>query len=102
MCEETFSNFDSPKAGRDSVEVSGPQWSSSFRPRLLTVDEIAVQLRVSPWTVRGWCSKKYIPFLKLRGCVRFRQSDVEAWLKKNTSPGRSRRRLAIEEAMDKE
>ncbi len=66
--------------------------------RLLTVEDIAAALKVSPWTIRGWCSKKYIPFLKLRGCVRFRELDVENWFKKNLSHGRSRHRLAIEGA----
>jgi len=68
---------------------------------LLTVKELATQLKISPWTLRAWCSMKFIPYFKLRGSVRFRESEVEAWLKKNASPGRSRHRLAIEEAMQK-
>ena len=32
---------------------------------ILTVDEIAVRLKVSPWTIRAWRSMEYIPYFKL-------------------------------------
>ncbi len=66
---------------------------------LLTVKELASKLKVSPWTIRAWCSKKFIPYFKLRGCVRFQEREIELWLKKNISLGRSFYRLRIEEAM---
>lgn len=67
---------------------------------LLTVKELAAKLKVSVWTLRAWSSQKYIPYFKLRGAVRFRESDVERWLKKSISIGRSLHRLRIEAAMD--
>lgn len=69
---------------------------------LLTVKELAARLKISPWTLRTWCSLKFVPYFKLRGSVRFRESDIEAWLKKNASAGRSRHRLVIEETMKSE
>jgi len=55
---------------------------------LLTINELAKLLKASPWTIRTWCSQKYVPYFKLRGLVRFRASDIEKWLKKNLIPGR--------------
>lgn len=63
---------------------------------LLTVEELAAILKVSPWTIRAWCSQKYVPYFKLRGSVRFRSGEIEAWLRKNQSQGRSLHRLKIE------
>ncbi len=66
---------------------------------LLNVTELAGILKVSPWTIRAWCSQKYIPYFKLRGSVRFRASEVEKWLKGSQKPGRSLHRLGIEASM---
>jgi excisionase family DNA binding protein len=59
---------------------------------LLTIKEVAAKLKISSWTIRAWCSQKFIPYFKLRGSVRFREREVELWLKKNISLGRSVRR----------
>ena len=64
---------------------------------LLTVAELSAKLRVSTWTIYGWVSQKYIPYFKLRGSVRFRTGEIERWLQKNQSHGRSLRRLRIED-----
>lgn len=66
---------------------------------LLTVHEVSGLLKVSVWTLRTWCSQKYIPYFKLRGAVRFRESEIDRWIKKNVSIGRSLHRLRIEAAM---
>ena len=63
---------------------------------ILTVDEIAARLKVSPWTIRAWRSMGYIPCFKLRGVIRFRMSEIEKWLRKNERAGRSLHRLKIE------
>ena len=67
---------------------------------LLTVTELAAHLKISPWTIYGWVSKKFVPHFKLRGAVRFRAEEVEKWLRKNSVPGRSSHRLGIEEGME--
>jgi len=51
--------------------------------RLLTVLEIARFLNVSTSVIYQWMYKKQMPRIKLgvNGKIRFRQSDVEKWLK---------------------
>ncbi len=66
---------------------------------ILTIDEIAARLKVSPWTIRAWRSMGYIPYFKLRGVIRFRMSEIEKWLRRNERAGRSLHRLKIEERM---
>ena len=63
---------------------------------LLTVEEVASKLKVSRWTIRAWCSQKYIPYFKLKGSVRFRASDIEKWLQRNLTRDKSLHRLKIE------
>ncbi len=67
--------------------------------QLFTVEELAKQLKVSPWTIRAWCSKKYIPYFKLRGCVRFSPQEITRWFNRNQSLGRSLTRLKVEGQM---
>ncbi len=52
-------------------------------PKLLTTKEVAELLRVSPGTLAVWRSvKRYaLPYLKLGHAVRYRQSDVENFMK---------------------
>ena len=66
---------------------------------LLTIDELAGRLKVSPWTIRAWCGKSFVPFFKIRGLVRFRASEIDKWLRQNYRAGRSVYRLRIEAAM---
>jgi excisionase family DNA binding protein len=49
---------------------------------LLTVNEVAELLKVSPQTVRRLQSDRVIPFIKIRGSVRFTKSDITEYLKK--------------------
>jgi excisionase family DNA binding protein len=69
---------------------------------LLKVHEVSELLKISVWTLRTWCSQKYIPYIKLHGAVRFRESEIDRWIKKNVSIGRSLHRLRIEAAMRSE
>ena len=51
------------------------------RDELLTVNEAAAYLRLSPWTLRHWVCDKKIPFVKLNGVlVRFRMSDLQRFV----------------------
>jgi excisionase family DNA binding protein len=48
--------------------------------KLLTVQEICELLKV-PKTYIYWLThKRQIPFIKMMGHLRFRQSDIDAWL----------------------
>lgn len=74
--------------------------------RLLKAKETAELLGVSLDTIRKWCSTKFIPFYKFgkgrSARVGFRESQLEPWLKKSFSPGRSAQRLEIEASMKAE
>ena len=41
------------------------------KPRLLTVNEAAYKLGVSPKTIRNWQHQGKLPYIKLFGAVRF-------------------------------
>jgi excisionase family DNA binding protein len=52
--------------------------------RLLTTEDVATMTGLSPETLAQWrWLKKEIPFVRLgKKCVRYRQSDIDAWLEK--------------------
>jgi len=52
--------------------------------KLLTTDEVAALTGLSPETLAQWrWLKKEIPFVRLGNkCVRYRESDIDAWLAK--------------------
>ncbi|MBN2324804.1 MAG: helix-turn-helix domain-containing protein [Spirochaetes bacterium] len=52
--------------------------------RLLTVDEAAEYLGIKVKTIYNWTSKRKIRFLKCGSLVKFRLSDLEAFLDQNT------------------
>jgi excisionase family DNA binding protein len=43
---------------------------------------------VKEGTIRYWVHVKYIPHIKFQSLVRFRKTDIDAWLDKRTAPGR--------------
>ena len=57
--------------------------------QLLTYEEAATMLRISPVTLRKWVSNGRLPYKKLgRKAVRFNQSELKEWIDKQ-SIGRS-------------
>jgi excisionase family DNA binding protein len=50
---------------------------------LMTVDEAAEYLRLAPWTLRHWVSKKKIPYVRLGRSIRFRRKDMERFVIQN-------------------
>jgi excisionase family DNA binding protein len=66
----------------------------NFMVKLLTTDEVATLTGLSPETLAQWrWLKKELPFLRLgKKCVRYRESDIDAWLAKrlvSVNPGQS-------------
>ena len=60
---------------------------------LLTIAEVAEQLSISTKTVYRWIAEKKITYVRLPGGdIRFRQSEIETWLKEKTI--KSQRRIA--------
>ena len=56
--------------------------SVAIRPRLLTTDEAASFLGVTPGTLMVWrCVARYrLPFVKIGRTVRYDENDLVAWL----------------------
>ncbi|MDA0747147.1 MAG: helix-turn-helix domain-containing protein [bacterium] len=51
----------------------------------MTCFEIAEYLDVTPKTVRNWCSRRQIPYIKLPGGqVRFLRDQVERFVREHT------------------
>lgn len=48
--------------------------------RLLTVDEVADILQVSPRTVRTWSWDRRIPSVKIGSRLRFKEADIDRWI----------------------
>jgi excisionase family DNA binding protein len=49
--------------------------------KLITIDELAQYIRVSPRTLYRMLDEGELPFaIKLKGSWRFREGDVQAWL----------------------
>lgn len=53
-----------------------------------TVAELASKFKVSKDTIYKLCETKKIPFIKIKGAIRFRPASIEKWVtmqeKKNT------------------
>jgi excisionase family DNA binding protein len=55
---------------------------------LLSVEQAAEFLGVSPYTVRQWASERRIPAIRLGRYWRFRQSSLDAWIQAQERTGR--------------
>jgi len=56
--------------------------------KLLTSQEIADYLGVKLSTIYSWTHLGFIPHIKVGRLVRFKESDVQKWLKKRSEKGR--------------
>jgi excisionase family DNA binding protein len=67
-----------------TVELSPGEPPAAPMQKLLTTDDVAAMTGLSPETLAQWrWLKKEIPFVRLgKKCVRYRQSDIDAWLAK--------------------
>jgi len=71
--------------------------TSTNRPLLFDVDDVAHLLNVAPQTVYKWVRTGFIPHFKLGKCVRFSHSAVLQWLAERESQGRTTRVPSLEE-----
>ena len=46
----------------------------------LTIEELAVYLKLAEQTVRRWVMNGQIPFHKIKSVIRFRLSEIEKWV----------------------
>ena len=56
--------------------------------RLLTARELADLLGFSPATIQDWYEAGTLPGFRVGGRLRFRASEVEAWLEEQRQPTR--------------
>lgn len=66
---------------------------------LLNVQQVAEKLGVRPSTIYQWVHAEFIPHVKLRNLVRFREEDVEAWVASKTKKGRSTYRIPVDDLL---
>jgi excisionase family DNA binding protein len=64
--------------------------------KLLTTNEIAEYLSVTPRTVRGYVAVDFIPYIKIGGNIRFKPSKIEKWVERKERKGRSTYKLSVE------
>ena len=48
----------------------------------LTIEELAVYLKLAEQTIRRWVFNREIPFHKIKKVIRFRLSEIEQWIDK--------------------
>ena len=53
---------------------------------LLTIKDLAEQLRIKPGTLYAWAAQGKIPCRKIHGLVRFDQHDIDRWLSSFSPP----------------
>ena len=63
--------------------------------KMLTVKDLSEWLQVSPSTIYQWTHTGFVPHYKLPKGVRFKDDEIEKWLKKRRSSGRNRFNLDI-------
>ena len=56
---------------------------------ILTIQELAQRIKVSPKTIYRWVHIGFIPHVKMGGNLRFMWSIVSLWIIKRTHPGRN-------------
>jgi len=49
--------------------------------KLLTPESVCEMLGIRPSTLYAWTSRNQIPHYKVNGCLRFREKEIEQWLK---------------------
>jgi excisionase family DNA binding protein len=61
------------------------------RPQAILWDtpELAAYQNVKEGTIRYWVHIGYIPYIKFQSLVRFRKTDIDAWLDQRTALGRT-------------
>jgi excisionase family DNA binding protein len=53
---------------------------NAVKKRYMTVEEVALYLSVSQASVYRWVSEGSIPFVKMRGLLRFIDTEIDEWM----------------------
>jgi len=62
---------------------------------MLNPEEVSQLLQVKLSTVYQWTHQSYIPHYKVGRFVRFDESEITKWLRRNQCDGRSKLRIEI-------
>lgn len=73
----------------EKLPASQPQGRAQARPEaiLWNTPQLAAYLGVKESTIRYWVYVKYIPHIKFQSLVRFRKTEIDAWLVQLSSAG---------------
>jgi len=63
--------------------------------KLLTIQQLSELIQVSRSTLYEWTHISFIPHYKFPSGVRFRESEVERWLKRRRTEGRLSYKIQI-------
>jgi excisionase family DNA binding protein len=65
--------------------------------KLLTKEEVAEMLGVTPSTIYQWSHEGFIPYMNIKNLVRFRQNDIDKWIEDRVIDGRRTRTVEVRE-----
>ena len=82
--QDVYRQDDRPPPGKSPRK--GPDRPEAI---LWNTPELAAYLNVKETTIRYWVHIGYIPYIKFQSLVRFRKTDIDAWLDQRTRPGRT-------------
>ena len=63
--------------------------------KLLTIQQLSELIQVSRSTLYEWTHSRFIPCYKFPNGVRFRESDIEEWLKRRKRKGRNSYKISL-------
>jgi excisionase family DNA binding protein len=61
--------------------------------KLLTIKQLSELIQYSPKTIYQWTHIGYIPHLKLKKGIRFKETEVDLWLSKKRKQGRDKYKI---------
>jgi len=64
--------------------------------KLLTIQQLSESIQYSPKTIYQWTHSGFIPHYKFPKGIRFRITDVEAWLRNKRRYGRKTYKIQVE------
>lgn len=65
---------------RPAATDKGRAVEATQNPNLMDINRLSKYLDIKVSTLRAWVSTRQIPFFKLGNLVRFRRSEIDAWI----------------------
>jgi len=84
-CSSTWKDQEVGSSG-DRSESKPDRTTGKPRRLMMNIDEVAVVTGIPKWTLRGYCSQRKIPFIKIGRRVYFRPESIETWLQDHARP----------------